>query len=125
MISLILVILAGFFNSIMDELKFHYIDSVFVKCKGWLFYFSFPGSWTNKWKNGDHGQGEAFLGSSTVFVWLTDLWHFAQMLMKACLIAGIILYQPIFNWWADFIIYSVSFSLTFELFFKFIWKSKT
>ncbi len=32
-------------------------------------------SWQNKWRNGDPQQGEAFPGSSTVFVWSTDALH--------------------------------------------------
>ena len=32
-------------------------------------------SWKNKWKNGDVEQGEAFMGSSTVFVSFTDAKH--------------------------------------------------
>jgi len=32
-------------------------------------------SWTRKWKNGDKSQGEAFWGSSTIFVFVTDGYH--------------------------------------------------
>ena len=32
-------------------------------------------SWKNKWKNGNPKDGERFLGSSTLLVWITDAWH--------------------------------------------------
>lgn len=37
-------------------------------------------SWKNKYKNGDPQDGPLFWGSTTVFVWMTDGWHFFQML---------------------------------------------
>ena len=36
-------------------------------------------SWMNKWKNKDYKQGEKFIGSSTVFVMFTDLWHLCHI----------------------------------------------
>ena len=40
-------------------------------------------SWKNKWKNGDKEQGEKFIGSSTVLVGFTDLWHFSQLIFHS------------------------------------------
>ena len=40
-------------------------------------------SWMNKWKDGDKKKGEAFLGSSTVFVIFTDGWHLTDFLRDA------------------------------------------
>jgi hypothetical protein len=125
MITLGFVILAAIANSIMDTLKFRFTRSVFNRPGSKLYNFSEPLSWKRKWKNKDSSQGEAFLFSSTILVFLTDLWHFAQMIMKLSFILGIVLYQPIFNWYYDLIIYSISFSIIFELnFSKFLitWK---
>lgn len=36
--------------------------------------------WRRKYKNGDPSQGEKFPGSATVFVFITDAWHFFQFL---------------------------------------------
>lgn len=44
--------------------------------------------WRNKWKNGDPNQGEAFLGSSNVFVWTTDFKHAADLVNYVLPITG-------------------------------------
>ncbi|MBN1340747.1 MAG: hypothetical protein JXA03_15570 [Bacteroidales bacterium] len=116
-----LVIMAAVANSIMDTLKFRFTGSFFDR-PAWM-RFCGPMSWKNKWKPGTTDK-ERFPGSSTLLVWTTDLWHLAQMAMKTAFILAIILYSPLVSWWADFIIYSIVFSLTFELFFSKVWKKK-
>jgi hypothetical protein len=65
--KIILFLLAGCFEGIMDHLQFHFDKNN---------YFWNPSlSWKNKWKNGDKSQGERFFLSSTVFVFTTDGWH--------------------------------------------------
>lgn len=118
MISLCFVILAGFSNSIMDTLKFRFFKSVLNNENAWYYKYVEPKSWQNKWKNRDNKQGEAFWLSSTVLVFITDLWHFAQMIMKLSFIAAIVFYQPMFTWYYDLVIYSVVFSLIFEISFS-------
>jgi len=61
---------------------------------------------------------EAFWLSSTVFVWLTDMWHFAQMIMKLSFVIAIVFYKPLFSWYFDAAVYSVAFSIVFELFYS-------
>ena len=72
------VIIAGAANGLMDRLQHHYgtiPDS-------WDEEFWNPKeSWSNKWKNGDHTQGEKFLFSSTLLVALTDGWHMTKEIM--------------------------------------------
>jgi hypothetical protein len=117
MISLILLFIAGICNAIMDVLDFHYNTSIFFNCNNqqWIN----PSiSWKNKWKNGDPTQGEKFLGSSTVFVFITDLWHFCKFLMLLLMISAIVLYSPIIIWWIDLIIFYCVFTLTFEIFYS-------
>ena len=116
-ISIILMIIAGIFNAIMDVLKTRYNTSIFASWpnQNWLK----PSlSWVNKWKNGDRSQGERFLGSSTFLVWITDFWHLAKMIMQACISAAIILYSPIYKWWTDIFIMYCSFTIPFELFYS-------
>ena len=43
----------------------------------WVPYYS----WRNKYKGGESFYGPAFFGSTTFLVWLTDAFHFFQMLM--------------------------------------------
>jgi len=65
------------------------VASTFYKSKLFLKYGLSPKFWDkhlgskNKWKNGDKKQGEAFLGSSTVFVIFTDGWHITDFLRDA------------------------------------------
>lgn len=41
-----------------------------------------PLSYGRKWKIGKKEQGEAFWGSSTFFVWLTDGWHLLKFIFN-------------------------------------------
>ena len=84
-------------------------------------------SWYNKWKNGDPKQGEAFLGSSTIFVCFTDGWHLANTVNKYCCIGAMCVQiggkkNPFKHYLYDFAIYSLAYSagfcLTYEIIFK-------
>jgi len=119
-----LLLLAAFFNSVMDVLQFRYSQSVFANQTKHESFLNPSISWQNKWANGDPAQGEAYLGSSTVFVLLTDCWHLAQFLMFTCfeVIILLLLYQLYkFKWYTIIIIFlgmKILFGLTFEVFFK-------
>jgi hypothetical protein len=117
MISIILMFLAGICNAIMDVLDFHYDISIF---KDWpnQQWLDPSLSWKNKWKNGDPNQGEKFFGSSTVFVFLTDFWHFAKFLMLLFISFAIVFYFPFIVWWADLLIVYCIFTITFEIFYS-------
>ena len=93
MISLItsiigLLIIAGISKSVMDTLNFRYSISVFssIPKTSWLYYWlnSSDVTWVNKYKNRDPKLGPAFIGSTTWLVWVTDGWHFFQMIMLSC-----------------------------------------
>ena len=128
MITLSCIILAGISNAIMDKISFHYDNSIFKNTS--IEQWANPKlSWKNKWKNGDRKNGERFIGSSTIFVWTTDLWHLAKSFMITFFCLGIVFYQPFIdigiswlNLIIDFIIYKTTFSLVFELFFSKIFK---
>jgi len=122
MFSLFLIILAALFNSVMDTLKFRFERSIFNR-PGWWRRFCGPQSWRNKWKI-ILPPKERFLFSSTFLVFLTDGWHFAQFVMLKAFMLAVVLYKPLVVWWADFIIFSIVYGLTFELFFSKIWKQK-
>jgi len=116
-ISILLMIFAGVCNSFMDVLKTRFNKSVFLgkKPSSWIDPAM---SWPNKWKNGDKSQGERFLGSSTVFVWLTDLWHLCKMLMLLGIVVSIVFYVPIIAWWIDWFILYCAFTIPFEIFYS-------
>lgn len=108
------MILAGIFCAIMDVLKTRYSTSIFAtwKNQNWINpSLSWPNKWKPKSKFGD-------LIMSTILVWVTDFWHHCKFLMLFCIMAAIVLYTPLVNVWADFLIIWCSFGITFELFYN-------
>tara|TARA_B100000927_G_scaffold51349_1_gene38182 strand:- start:3919 stop:4317 length:399 start_codon:yes stop_codon:yes gene_type:complete len=131
MLSILFLAIAGMCNAIMDKINFHWDSCVFKGSK--LDWWANPAiSYRNKWKNNsDSSDGERFPGSSTIFVWVTDLWHFAQSFMITFFILGILFYGDGIinyfdnNWYNiifDFLILKAVFSFTFELFWSVILK---
>ena len=54
-------------------------------------------SWKNKWKNGNPKDGERFLGSSTLLVWITDAWHLFTGLSYMALSIAVAFTQSLFG----------------------------
>lgn len=79
----ILIVIASISKSIMDTVNFKFKDSIFSKIKSEKLknWFNQTDSWKNKYKDRDPSKGPAFIGSTTIFVWITDAWHFFQMIM--------------------------------------------
>tara|TARA_R100000700_G_C3136439_1_gene119737 strand:+ start:186 stop:578 length:393 start_codon:yes stop_codon:yes gene_type:complete len=129
MISLVLVMLAGFCNAVMDIIQFKYNQSIFAKYPSLDQWANPMRSWRNKWKDGNPQLGERFPFSSTVFVWVTDLWHFAQSFMITFFVLAAIFYSPIISFdnyiievVVSLAILKVGFSITFEIFWSKILK---
>ena len=122
MISIGFIVLAAISNAIMDNVLFHYYKSIFKNSR-FEQWANADISWMNKWKNGDITQGERFPFSSTIFVWTTDLWHFAQSLMITFFVLAAIFYSPTISFdnyiievVVSLVVLKATFSLTFELF---------
>lgn len=110
--------LAGALNGVNQDLLFHYHE----------FQNTFPNanpefwdpelSWRNKYMNGDPAQGEAFPGSSTIFVAATDGYH-ATVAGRNLMITTAICLGPRTKGWKPFakrtLLYTLSYSLGFEL----------
>jgi len=110
--------LAGALNGVNQDLLFHYHE----------FQNTFPNanpdfwdpsiSWRNKYENGDPLQGEAFPGSSTIFVAATDGYH-ATVAGRNLMITTAICLSPKTKGWKPFVkrtlLYSLSYGLGFEL----------
>ena len=132
MLSILFLSLAGICNAIMDSILFHWDKSIFKGSK--LEWWANPEvSYKNKWKNHSNSEdGEKFPGSSTIFVFITDLWHFAQSFTITFFVLGVLLYDgivvikgyPLVSLLIDFVILKGVFSLTFELFWSKILKKK-
>ena len=138
-VILLLLIAAGIGKAIMDVTRFRFATSVFAKYVN-SFWVNPEISWRNKYKNRDPQQGEAFPGSTTIFVFVTDLWHFSQFIFLRC-----ILFVPVFYalfsrhyttlsgfcglhhwsmWIVDYVFLSAVFGLTFTLFYSIVFKKK-
>ena len=86
----------------------------------WSGWWNKAESWCNKWHNCIPGD-EAFFGSSTFLVWLTDGWHAMQMVFLNTLIVGLLLYQKQFkNIWWDILIIAIAYKIVFEIAFRLI-----
>ena len=107
-------------KAIMDTCASSFESSVFKNLNP--LFWNKSVSWKNKWKNGDQAQGEAFPGSSTIFVSLTDGWHFFQHFFLLPLFLIPIAYSqcyPLINWslWMvlDFIMMYAYFTGIFQI----------
>jgi hypothetical protein len=124
--KLLLIALAGFFNSCMDTLHTNrYYKSIFYKWSIFKNYQKFLNpdlSAGNKWKNGDDTQGEKYFGSSTFLVWLTDGWHLVKTSMLFCIAISLSIDVVIINQYVDIFIYLITFGFSFDMFFRILWK---
>lgn len=83
-------------------------------------------SWTSKYKNGDPAQSPKFIGSTTVFVSMTDAFHLLRTLNKANLVTLGALEFSEKRTWQEYLIdlllyaavYSAGFTLTYDIIFK-------
>jgi len=85
-ISIILVGIAGYCEAIMDKLLFHYNNSSF-KFKPNQHFWNPAISWVNKYKQ--DLKTPRFFGSTTLFVFMTDAWHFFKFLRTTFLFIGL------------------------------------
>ena len=135
MLSLLLIIFAGIFNSIMDKVNFNFSKSIF-KNKNPKFW-NIKDSWKNQWKwplkpyNSWYYFGlytpkytENFPYSSTFLVFITDAWHLSKALMLFCISLSIVLYTPIITPIIDIFLMFCGFTVTFTYFYEYILKSK-
>ena len=124
MLTIYLITLAAIMNAIMDMTGVKYNQTIFSLVPGWDKFCNGAISWVNKWKNGDHLQGEKFFGSSTFMVWTTDLWHLAKAIMLLCFSLAITTYKPIFGLFIDTIGLWFYFGTVFTIFYDYLLRKK-
>jgi hypothetical protein len=121
MISYLLVILAAFCNAVMDTLIHHHDTSVFKNYKTGFFADALTVSWKNKYIDGEPIKGHKklfwFINVPDTF---TDGWHFCKSTMIVALILAIVLYNPLFGIWIDFIALGFAWNATFNFFYNVI-----
>ncbi len=112
------MIFCGVFKAAMDlsahGKPFWFIKAYPVLQKNYEWWYM-DRSWTFKYKNNDPSQGEKFLGSTSVFSFLCDGWHLFQFFFLNTMILSIVLYEPMINWWADFLVYAVVMKTVFQV----------
>lgn len=108
LICLFLLALAGAANGVMDTLQFHYSASVFPRGEDETLlgrdrqFWDPDQSWRNKYREWPHDKRPAFVGATTYFVFLTDGWHLAQMIMLTAFQLGLLLplgWRYRWRWW--------------------------
>jgi hypothetical protein len=135
MITLILIIIAGALNAIMDKLVFAFKSSIFKDLNP--RFWDVKQSWKNQWKwplqpyDSWYYFGlytprykENFPYSNTFLVWTTDAWHLTKSIMLGLIMLGIVLYNPIFSTLIDLVIYYIAFTVSFTYFYEYILNKK-
>ena len=93
-LNIFLIILASIADAVQDTLTSHYSTSIFKNVLKWKIFknktkqkqlkiykwFDPDYSWRNKYKEGIVSKGEKFKGSTSIFVFVTDCWHFSQFI---------------------------------------------
>lgn len=110
--SLILLAVAAIGKAISDA-------SIHGKLS-WGDYWNESTAWKYKWKNGDPKQGERFIGSSTIFVFVTSGFHLAQFVYLNALFLFAIYHSVYYSKLASFVIFSIGFRVLFEITYRFI-----
>lgn len=102
MISFLLIFLAAIFNSICDNLAWHYYKSVFKKFKNPDF-FDPNVSWKTEKK---------------IFGWKFDAWHISKSCMLILLFFAIKYNKTVFDPIIDIVLCGLIWNGTFNLFFN-------
>lgn len=85
--ALILFLIAGAMNGLMDVLAHHWYGSVFFHMKGFWHRFFHEDSWRNKYVNGWDFAANKYVRNNTPIAF-TDGWHLAKSVMLWCLSLG-------------------------------------
>lgn len=116
-IALILIIIAGLCNGMMDSIQFHWKKSIPAK-RGWNEKFWNPKiSWKNKYGDLDKLTPK-FFGSTTFFVFLTDGWHLMQFFLWLSIFIAVVLFNPLLGLLLDFLTLRVLFWIGFKMTYK-------
>lgn len=120
-LSIIFTLSSSISEAIMDKLQFHWYKSVFsINPKKYYENFWNPYfSWRNKYSNVETKEPK-FLGSTTIFVFLTDAWHLFKF-FKNLSIFLVILFAFLSGHYYDFKINFILFSLIYAIFLRFLY----
>jgi len=111
-ISITLLFISGISKAICDVSAIN--GSVDKLSKLNMFYWRKSISSNNKYKNRDKTQGEAFWGSTTIFVIFTDAWHLFDFLRDLSLLLALTITPDIYIFTGAIPIKQTVFELTFR-----------
>lgn len=115
-IGLLFIVMSAISESIMDKIQFHFDKSIFNSDKYNKLFWNPLESWKNKW-NEDMTKPKFFL-STTLFVFLTDAWHFFKFVKNTSIFIGLpLIVMGQFNIIISVIIARIVYGLVFTLFF--------
>jgi hypothetical protein len=129
MTSILIIFIGTFWEVSMDiigmkhnydqsrwKLLADYFDKKNIKILGNQFWDNSI-AWSNKWKNKRPEEGEAFIGSSTIFVTIVDGWHLTKFIWLMHVLIATILFERITDYLiVDLIILYAVFGIGHELF---------
>lgn len=127
-ISWSLMTCAGANNAVNNVLQHDYASFKATFPNAHDSYWNPDISWRNKYKNGDPEQGEAFWGSSTVFVGVTDGYHLTNCIRNNMVCAAFAFKigdwkkRKWYYWVADFVSYSIAYGIGFNVTYEIIRK---
>jgi hypothetical protein len=111
-----LICIAALCNAVMDVLNSRYDKSIFSLLPESLQSWCDPTiSWVNKWKNGNPKYGDRFPLSSTMFVFVTDLWHCCKFIMLMCFFISIALHNHLGHPIGELVFIYVLYTCIFQL----------
>ena len=127
-IGIFIIIISGISKAVMDKIQFHYHKSIFKDVLKYNQQFWNPLlSWENKYKEGSVVEPK-FMGSTTIFVFLTDAWHSFQMILTLSMFVSVAITSYNCEGPLELIIKVIVlrcfFGLSFEVFFKRIFAAK-
>lgn len=78
----LLIFLGGAFEGLVETVSHHYgkFNARFPEAN--KYWWNPSDSWPNKFKNGIESEGPKFIGSTTVFVFVTDAYHLFRELER-------------------------------------------
>jgi hypothetical protein len=105
-LSIALIIIAAFAKAVKDLCASGGLS--------WGAFWDEKTAHAYKWKHGDENLGEAFPGSSTIFVGVTSGFHLAQLFEYTAIFILIVTYEVQYSALIDFFIARATFGLLFE-----------
>lgn len=95
LILIVLLLIAGLFNGLMDTLSFHFVQGNYLyKFKS--NWFGNPAdTWKNKYKNYPEDKSPKYWGATTFLSFTTDAWHFFKFFQLQAFKVIVVLLFPI------------------------------